>query len=297
MPCVNKKRSVSALTGIATFFHGGGPGKTSVREVLERPDGRWSRASFQGEMLVISELSDTAHALRSPSCPPSGTDLVALRDEFARAVTAAWCWWSFARVTSARLGRSGSVDVAFALVASEGIPQLHHHPPLLSPQAIVNTFFIHSSGCHHVSRSPPIAVFRMCGGAQVQNVSRRWCRAGGSDSLAPGPADPEMDIRARQLHRGKDKTRTSNRSVARGTSCTARDRARCWWSGGWPKVCVQLAVNPIGVFCQCGTQKCSPNASLCPVSAWCSGFLCCLSVCSSWCEVLIPCVAVNLPSP
>ena len=92
--CQKKKRSVSALTGIATFFHGGCPGKTLMREVLERPDGRLSRTPFQGEMLVISELSVTAHALRSPSCPPGGTDLVALRDEVAHAMTAT-CFFFF----------------------------------------------------------------------------------------------------------------------------------------------------------------------------------------------------------
>ena len=94
--CQKKKRSVSAFTGIATFFHGGGPGKTLMREVLERPDGRWSRTPFQSEMLVISELSVTVHALRSPSCPPGGTDLVALRDEFARAMTATFFFFGTA---------------------------------------------------------------------------------------------------------------------------------------------------------------------------------------------------------
>ena len=56
--------------------------------------------------MVISELSVT------PSYPPVGANSVALRDEFARTMTATWCGWSFACVTSACLGRSGSDDVA-----------------------------------------------------------------------------------------------------------------------------------------------------------------------------------------
>ena len=59
-------------------------GRPSVREVLERPDGRWFRAPSHGEGLVINELSVTAHALRPPSCPLVGTDLAGLRDELAR---------------------------------------------------------------------------------------------------------------------------------------------------------------------------------------------------------------------
>ena len=62
-------------------------GRPSVREVVERPDGRWFRTPSHGEVLN----SVTAHALRPPSCSLVGTD--------------PWCGWSFARITSAGLRR------------------------------------------------------------------------------------------------------------------------------------------------------------------------------------------------
>ena len=42
-----------------------------------------------------------------------------------------------------------------------------------------------------------------------------------------------MDTRSSQPHRGEEETRKSEHSLAHGTPCTARDRARGWWSGGW----------------------------------------------------------------
>ena len=62
--------------------------------------------------------------------------------------------------------------------------------------------------------------------------------------FAPGPAVSEMDTRARQLRRGKIIIRTSGHSSACGTHLRgAWLHARGWWVGGWPKVCVQLALN------------------------------------------------------
>ena len=52
-----------------------------------------SEPPSDGEVLVIKELTLTAHALSPPSCPPVGADLGNL-DEFARAMTATWCGWS-----------------------------------------------------------------------------------------------------------------------------------------------------------------------------------------------------------
>ena len=78
-------------------------GRPSFREVLERPDGRCFRTPSHCEVLVVNKLSVTAHSLRPLSRPPLETDLTELRDELACTMTATWCGWSFARVTSAFL--------------------------------------------------------------------------------------------------------------------------------------------------------------------------------------------------
>ena len=82
-------------------------GRPSVREVLERQDGRWFRTPSHDEVLVINELSVKAHSLCPPSRPPDGTDF-----DLACAKAPTWCGWSFARVSSTCQKRWGSDVVA-----------------------------------------------------------------------------------------------------------------------------------------------------------------------------------------
>ena len=59
-------------------------------------------------------------------------------------------------------------------------------------------------------------------GAVPQNL-------GGSEALAPGRADPEIDTRACQPRRENRNTLTSGHISACGTFCAARDCTRGWW--------------------------------------------------------------------
>ena len=74
---------------------------------------------------------------------PVGTDLVALRDEFARAKTATWCGWSSARVTSASLRRWELRRCRFASQPLHSMLSIFIIVVLLSPQAVVKALVIH----------------------------------------------------------------------------------------------------------------------------------------------------------
>ena len=105
-------RCVPALTGETLSSTAGVLERPSVREFLERPDGRWSTTPCHAEMLVINELSVTAHALRLPSYPPVGTDLVVLRDECTSSCASCGHPWSGRPSGSHRLPQSPPTAVS-----------------------------------------------------------------------------------------------------------------------------------------------------------------------------------------
>ena len=126
---------------------------------------------------------------------------------------------------------------------------------------------IRSQWCH---KSPACVMERKCSMCRTVGAGQvGWKRS--RPAPPPLPPDPEIDTRASQPLRGKEKTHTSEHSLTLGALCTARDRTRGWWVGGWPKVCV---------------TRCSPNASLRHVPACfpASGVCVCFFVCSSWCD-------------
>ena len=109
----------------------------------------------------------------------------------------------------------------------------------------------------------------MWNGAQVGEGV--YCRgqAGESEAFAPDPADPGMDTRASQRHREKEETGTSEHSLTHGAPCTARDRARGWWAGGWL------------VFSWQQVEDCDEHQ-------YCAG------LCVAWCGVSVLCVVCCL---
>ena len=141
-------------------------GRPSVREVLERPDGRWFRNPSHNEVLVINELSVKAHSLCPPSCPPDGTDLACLREDLACAKAPTWCGWSFARVTSTSLRRWGSDVVASQVSLCTRCFGTHSAASSSSSSSSESWrsgapwFSLSQCRSHHLPQSPPFAVAR-----------------------------------------------------------------------------------------------------------------------------------------
>ena len=123
-----------------------------------------------------------------------------------------------------RQSQSTAEHRASAPDALEHTPQRHCLRLLVSVNAAVH------HGFHQVSSHPttshsllPFAVTSMwdevgCSQASVTSSAG----AGGSEAVAPGPADPEIETRACQPRRDKSITRTAGHSSARGTLCAAR---------------------------------------------------------------------------
>ena len=153
-------------------------------------------------------------------------------------MTATWCGWPFARVTSARLGRWGSDDVASQVNLCTRCTGRHPAHSSSSSSSV-------SSDMMKTKRVPPpstISTYRDVPQVGRSAVSCLRCRAGGSEAFAPSPDDPDIDTRASQPDRGT-KRHAQPHPLAHHTPCTARGRARGLWSGVWPKVCVQLVLN------------------------------------------------------
>ena len=130
-----------------------------------------------------------------------------------------------------------------ALVASQGIPQLlhSHPPPPLRPQAVVKALVIHevedpesptTSHNLHPSRCPACGMERKCSKCHTVGAAQV-----GRKCSCPTPPILRQTLAQASLIGKKEKTRTSEHSLAHGASCTARG----WWVGGWPQVCVKLA--------------------------------------------------------
>ena len=116
-----------------------------------------------GQVVVISDLSVMAPALRPPICPSLETDLVGLDDGLA-CTMATWCGWSHARVSSACLGRWSSDVVAsqFSLCTRcfGRHPAASSSCPLLLNPDTVATLVIHEVEDPRVPPPPAISSFR-----------------------------------------------------------------------------------------------------------------------------------------